>query len=469
MRLTKIICTLGPSSATEEQIVALASEGMDIARINLSHGDDAAHRNALRLIRAINERHGLSIATIADNRGSDIRTGDVREPIVVADGQEVLFCHGTPSRTDLPVIRVSYPLFGKDVAEAEAIILDNGTMVFDLIRVIDDATVIARARNGGSIGSRRHVNLPGAFVSLPALTEEDWADVDMAIQEEADYLALSFIRTADEVEEVRTAIRQKGGRVRIITKVETRQAVDNIDAIIAASDAVMVARGDLGVEIPFERVPAVQDRIVSKCRQAGKPVIVATHMLESMIHSPMPTRAEVTDIAHAVTSRADCTMLSGETAAGAFPCEAVRAMAHVQMETEAQLPVPQVHLPLSCPVGDRQALAESAVRMASSLRAPAILVITGSGATAQAISTLRPGIPIFALTESHDVQRALQLVYGVIPLIISYDSDPEITLQRALEAVDRTGRVADDLPIVAITDTKTIGGTARTVQIRRAL
>jgi len=469
MRLTKIICTLGPSSDTEEKLLALAKEGMDIARINLSHGNDESHRTAVRMVRALNERHGLSIATITDNRGSDIRTSDVKEPIAITAGQEVLFTFAEAKERTMPVIRVNYPFIGKDVTDAEAIILDNGNIVFDLVDVIDDGAAVGKARNAGSIGSRRHVNLPGAFVSLPALTEEDWKDLDMAMEEQADFVALSFIRTADEVEEVRAHIRKKRGHLRIITKVETRHAVDNIDAIIAASDAVMVARGDLGVEIPFERVPAVQDRIVTKCRQAGKPVIVATHMLESMIKSPMPTRAEVTDIAHAVTTRADATMLSAETAAGAFPNESVRAMAHVIIETEKNLPYRNDQLPLACAFGDRQALAEAAARMAVSLRAPAILVITQSGATAQAISTLRPGVPIIAFTETEEVKHALQLTHGVIPLTIAYDEDPEITLQRALQAVDQAGLVEDTAAIVAVTDAKSIGGSARTVQIRRAL
>jgi pyruvate kinase len=469
MRLTKIVCTLGPSSATEERIIALAQRGMDIARINLTHGTDEDHRATLRMIRSINEQQGLSIASVTDNRGSDIRTGDVQEPVVIAAEQEVLFCaHEQTVETDaMPVIRVNYNLLGKDARDAECIILDNGTLVFDLVEVRDEGSVVARARNGGRIGSRRHVNLPGAFVSLPALTDADWQDLDMAVEEQADYVALSFIRTAEEVEEVRERIRTLHGSLRIITKIETRHAVQNIDAIIAASDAIMVARGDLGVEIPFERVPAVQDSIVAKCRQAGKPVIVATHMLESMISNPMPTRAEVTDIAHAVTTRADATMLSGETAAGAFPMEAVQAMARVLTETEEDLPRLSEQAPHSCPYGDRQALAEASVRMALALRTPAILVLTLTGATAQSISRLRPGIPIIALTQAADVQRALQLVHGVIPLTIPFDDDPEETLRHALDAVQETGLIDTNAAIVTVTDARTFSGTARTVQIRR--
>lgn len=469
MRLTKIICTLGPASNTADKLVALAKEGMDIARINLSHGTDESHRAALRMIREINALHGLSIATIADNSGSDIRTSDVVTPITITAGQEVLFAFDDVRKDEMTVVRINYPLFGKDVKDATSIILDNGGIVFDLVKVLDDSSAIAKARNGGSIGSRRHVNLPGAFVSLPALTETDWKDLDMSIEEQADFVALSFIRTAKEVEEVRAHIQKMKSSMRIITKVETRHAVKNIDAIIAASDGIMVARGDLGVEIPFEMVPAVQDSIVAKCRQAGKPVIVATHMLESMIGNPMPTRAEVTDIAHAVTTRADATMLSGETAAGKFPLESVNAMARVLTETQGHLPSAQEDLPLSCPLGDRQALAEAAVRMAHSLRAPAILVITESGATAQAISTLRPGIPIVALTESAEVQRFMQLLHGVIPLTIDYDADPEITLQRGLQAVEGVGLIGDPTAIVAVTDAKTHTGVVRTVQIRRSL
>lgn len=466
MRLTKIVCTLGPASNTTEMVGALAKEGMDIARLNFSHGSHEDHKKTIDVVRTVNDAHGSSIALLLDIRGSAIRTGDVTSPVPIDVGQEVLFAFNETSDPARPVIRVNYGLFAKDVAEAESIILDNGTMVFDVVEIRKDGCVIARSRDEGQIGSRRHINLPGAFVSLPALTEKDWEDLRFGIEQNVDFVALSFIRTAEEIDEVREFLRKKKSDIRIVTKIETRHAVRNIDAIIAASDGIMVARGDLGMEIPFERLPAVQDMIVAKCRQAGKPVIVATHMLESMIEHPMPTRAEVTDIAHAAVSRADATMLSGETAAGKYPVASVRAMSRVLEETETHLLRSSDISYFSCPYGERQALAEAATRMALTLRAPAILVLTLSGQTAQAVSSLRPGIPIIALTEDAGTQRLLKLPHAVFPLTIDFDADPEVTVGRSLAAVRERGLVADGVRVVVVTDAKTKTGSVRTVQVR---
>ena len=465
MRLTKIVCTLGPSSDSPEAIYAIAKEGMNVARINFSHGSEESHRALIQTVRQVNEAHDLSIALLLDTNGSDIRTGDIKTPLVIAKGQEVVFSSSAAPGKKEPHIQVSYDAFAKDVQQAECIIVDNGTMIFDVVKILPDGGVVARSRDDGEIGSRRHINLPGAFVSLPALTEKDWQDLTFGIEERMDMAALSFIRTAEEVQTVRKYLQERGSTMRLISKIETRHAVDNIDTIIAASDGIMVARGDLGVEIPFERVPAIQDMIVQKCIRAGKPVIVATHMLESMIEHPIPTRAEVTDIAHAVTTRADATMLSGETAKGEHPVEAVRAMARIQEETESHMQQ-QWPFHLACPLGERHALAEAAVRMAFSLRAAAILVLTRTGKTAQTISTLRPMLPIIALTESADVERALHLSYGVFPHIIAFDRDPEETVKRALDLVREQHLVSHAQNVVIVTDAKTHTGTVRTVQVR---
>ncbi len=309
------------------------------------------------------------------------------------------------------------------------------------------------------------MNLPGADISLPAMMEKDWDDLRLGIEEEMDFVGLSFIRTAEEVKEVAEFLKKNGSTMRTIAKIETRQAVANIDAIIDASDGIMVARGDLGAEMPFEKIPAIQDMIVRKCRHAGKPVIVATQMLESMIENPMPTRAEVTDIAHAATTRADATMLSGETAMGHHPLAAVAAMNKILLETESHQSA-DTGQDIMCPFGEQSALAGAAVSMALSTNASAIVVLTLSGKSARAVSQFRCNLPIIALTEDPKIQRSLQLSHGVLPLVIDFDTDPETTMERALVATKKSGVVQTGQKVVLISDVKLRSGNTHSVTIR---
>lgn len=468
MRLTKIVCTLGPASRDASRILTLAKEGMNVARINCAHGTEEEHRATIRMVRNANELHNLAIGVMIDIKGPEIRTGDVKLPVSILKGQEVLFASSGASVEEgkLPVIRVNYDGFCKDAPSAERIILDNGSLTLDFVSVRPDGSVLARAREDGSVGSRRHVNLPGAEISLPALTDKDWKNLSIGMEEGADFVAVSFIRQAADVEEVKAFLRKHKSPMRVIAKIETRQAVQHIDGIIAAADGIMVARGDLGVELPFERIPAVQDMIVQKCREAGTPVIVATHMLESMIENPMPTRAEVTDIAHAAVTRADATMLSGETASGKYPVESLRTMSRILEETELHL-APESAEHARCPFGERHALAHAAASMALSLQTPAVAVITRSGKTAELMSTLRPRIPIIAMAESPSVQRMLQLSFGVIPLLLRFDSDPETTLNHALATIAQQKLLPQGTSLVVVSDVKTRNGNVRTVHLRQ--
>lgn len=467
MRFTKIICTLGPSSNSEENICKLQQAGMAIARINFSHGSQESHQKTIQTIKEVNRKNGCSLALLLDTKGAEIRTGDVTEPIMITKGQEVVFSSTPRPSETRPVIQVNYDAFAKDVVKAETILLDNGVMSFQLKAVNDDGSVLATSNDDGSIGSRRHVNLPGADISLPSMTDKDWSDLELGIKEEMDYVALSFIRTAEEMKEVSAFLKKHGSTMQTIAKIETRQAVANIDSIIDASDGIMVARGDLGAELPYERIPAIQDMIVQKCRQKGKPVIVATQMLESMIENPMPTRAEVTDVAHAATTRADATMLSGETAMGQHPFAAVEAMSRILQETEAHQAADNHH-DIMCLLGERSALADAAVSMALSVSSPVILVLTRSGKTAQAVSQLRPNLPIIACTSSPVVQRSLQLLHGVFPVFIELDDDknPEATLKGAFKAAIQQSLLLPGQQIVVIADTQTPTGPVHSVQIR---
>lgn len=446
----------------------LIAHGMNVARINFSHGTQEGHRATIKAVQAARTETGTPVALMLDTKGAEIRTGDVETPFEVTAGQEVIFSFHEIPTSDVQVIRVSYAEFAKDVRDAECILVDNGTIIFDVIQIHDDGTVRAQSRDNGTIGSRRHINLPGANVSLPSMTEQDWSDLEnVGIPEAMDYIAPSFIRTAAEVDEIRACITKHDSNMRIITKVETRQAVMNIDAIIAASDGIMVARGDLGAEMPFERIPAIQDMIVAKCRAANKPVIVATHMLESMIKNPMPTRAEVTDIAHAAVTRADATMLSGETAAGLYPLQSIDAMSRTLIETESHLH-DEVHIEHSL-TDDRIALADAAFSMAEALQARVIVVITRSGDTARAVSRLRPKVPILACTKHANVETTLQLCYGVQTASMPADStDPETSVHNALLAVQKHHLANTGENVVIIADTPTDDDKVRSVQIRSA-
>ncbi|HVW66120.1 MAG TPA: pyruvate kinase [Candidatus Peribacteraceae bacterium] len=465
VRLTKIICTLGPATTSPENIVKLHSQGMNIARVNFSHGSQDQHRSTIQMIKDVNKEHGYCIGLLLDTKGAEIRTGDVNEPIAITKGQEVVFSSTPLPAEKRPVIIVNYDKFAHDVKGAEHILLDNGVMSFQLVSLEADGSVIARSNDDGKIGSRRHVNLPGADISLPALMEKDWDDLKLGIEMEMDYVALSFVRTAEEIVEVADFLKKNGSSMRTIAKIETRQAVENIDAIIDASDGIMVARGDLGAEMPYEKIPAVQDMIVRKCRHAGKPVIVATQMLESMIENPMPTRAEVTDIAHACTTRADATMLSGETAMGQHPFASVNAMHKILLETEAHLSA-DMERDIMCAFGEQSALADAAVSMALSVTSPAILVLTRTGKTARAVSQLRSNLPIVALTEDPKIQRYLQLLQGVTPLLITFDSDPEVTIDHALTAVKEAKILESGQKVVLIADLKTRAGSVHSVHVR---
>lgn len=415
MRLTKIVCTLGPASNTPDMILDLMKSGMNVARINFSHGDQQTHGVTIQAVKDVREQHGYDTALLLDTKGPEIRTGDVSAPIPVKRGEEVLFTYDKSATYEGTIIHVNYPDFGSDVVQAEAILVDNGELTFSFVRSNDDGSVILRADQDGLIGNRRHVNLPGAHVSLPSITEQDWSDIAFGAEQAMDIVALSFVRTADEVKEVRAFLKKKKSPMRVWTKVETRQAVEHIDAIIDASDGIMIARGDLGAEIPFQKIPEIQDAIVDACRRAHKPVLVATQMLESMIKNPMPTRAEVTDVAHAAMTRADGTMLSGETAAGKFPLRAAQAMSLILETTEQRLSSGD----------DGIAPPHEAVTLGDAHHASAIVLVHANEEETLALSRARPSMPIVAFAASADLRRHVQPFFGIhtLPLLQTQDED----------------------------------------------
>lgn len=444
MKLTKTICTLGPASNNEEGIRGLAKAGMNIARMNFSHGSQESHSVVVENIRKVNKEDGFHVGLLLDTKGAEIRTGDRPEPLAVKEGDLVTFSHKLTD-DEHPVIGVNYPEFWQDAKDARFVLIDSGELIMEIVSIEEDR-VVTKSTGSYSIGSRRHINLPGSDVTLPSLAEKDWSDIELACRLKLDYIALSFIRKGKEVEEVREFVKKHGHPdILLVSKIENGVGVDNIDEIIEASDGIMVARGDLGAEIPLETLPFVQDDIVARCREAGKPVIMATQMLESMINNPMPTRAEVTDVSHAVHVGADSTMLSGETAAGKHPVTVLTMMGKIIAETEKHV---EFCPSCSCDVSVESGIAAAAVSMAEASDAAAIVVYTESGATARAISALRPSVPVFLATEDSDVLRRHQLFYALMPLHMPKGDADAVKLLIEKKLVN----AGDDVVVVKSTD-----------------
>ena len=443
LRRTKIICTIGPSCWDQKTLYSLADNGMNVARLNFSHGDLSLHQKVIAMIRAYNDSHPLNVAMMLDTKGAEIRSGDVKEPIQISKDEEIIFTSRKKPDETRKVVEVGYDKFAKDVLETGVILLDNGELSFDIVRVDKNGEVTARAREDGKIGSRRHINLPGADLDMPSITEKDWKDIEFGARENLDFLALSFIREEDEVHAVRKLLRKLNSKSQIVSKIETRNAVENIASIIDASDAIMVARGDLGAEVPFERLPLIQDEIVCRCKDAGKPVIIATHMLESMCVHPIPTRAEVMDTSHAVATGADTSMLSGETASGGRPLEALRAMDKIERAMEAHMAKLETVYEIRFKSKEEEEM-NVAVSLAEKCNIDAFVVITESGKTARYISKFRPKVPIIALTPNAAVQRSLLLCYGIYPIVVPFESSDDDTMSAGIELSKNIGLLQKD-------------------------
>ncbi len=468
MRLTKIVCTIGPACSTESQMKALVKSGMNVARFNLAHASAEAQRSSIKSVRRIGQQQSVGIGILLDIRCAQIRTSAVESPITIKQGQEVLFGEERLRRTvknPSMFIGVDYAAFGKDVRAAESLLIDNGELSFSIIAISTNGIVRAKALQDGAIGTRRHVNLPGADLSLPTFTDADWKDIEYAIKEHVDFLAISFVRSAEDIQNVRALLRKRKSPILIFAKIENRQAVSNLSSIIDASDGIMVARGDLGAEVPFEDVPAIQDHIVRECRALGKPVIVATQMLESMVRHPIPTRAEVTDVAHAASTLTDATMLSGETASGWHPTVAVDAMHRILAAAEARKIAEGP--PSTCPIiGEVEARAQIAVQLAHSLRADAIVVMTKTGRSARAVSKFRPHVPIIAITENESVWGQLSISYGIHCIRSSHDGEFEVSANRGIRNATAAKLLRKGMQIVLVSSTDITGGSTISVQPR---
>jgi pyruvate kinase len=474
MRFTKIVATIGPATSDPSKIATLIESGMNVARLNFAHGSHESHNRVIDAVHAYNKKHGTAVAVMLDTKGPEIRTGDVHDPINIKRGDEVLFTSQHPANEKRTIVEVNYDEFPKDAKSASTILIDNGVLEFDIIDV-SPRGVVAKAKESGAIGTRRHINLPGATISLPSFTKRDWEDIRFGIKKGVDFIAPSFVRSGDDIKELRAFLVKHKSSAHIVAKIETAQGVENLDDIIDLTDGLMVARGDLGAEVPFELVPRLQDEMVLKCRAKGKPVIVATHMLESMCEHPMPTRAELTDIAHAAATHADATMLSGETASGKFPFKAMEAMDLVLSKTEEFEPFALDGL-MTVPshikeLRDEQARA--ACIMARNLNAKAIIVITKQGRTARSVSAFRVPIPILAFTESDDVRRSLALCWGTQSFTITLSKNPETTVVDALKSAKKAKILTNNDLVIVVSDILTHphgnNDHVMTVQLRKTL
>ena len=429
---TKIVATVGPACSAFESLKILAEKGANIFRLNFSHGTHEAHGEVIKRLRRLNQKRTENVAILLDTKGPEIRTGDRQQPLVLEKNQTIILTTDfSAAAKKAGKIPVNYDAFIHDVEVGERVLVDNGVINLQVEKK-SGKDVICRVLDGGELGSRRHLNLPGKDISLQSITEKDWADIAFGIEMGVDFLALSFVRRQAEILEIRKFLRQQKSSAKIIAKIETAEAVKNLAEILEAADGVMVARGDLGAEIPFSQVPRVQREIVRAAAEHQKPAIVATHMLESMIENPIPTRAEVTDIAEAVWQRADCVMLSGETAAGKYPEKSVETMAEVICETEKNCLATRSYRQWLGGGNFRTEFCKVAAKMAEDLEEiSSILVITRSGFMANQISGFRPKVPIFAFTNEPAARRQMQILWGVRPFRIEFSDHPQTTIERS--------------------------------------
>ena len=464
-RHTKILCTLGPSSSSPEGIEQLARAGMNIARLNMSHGSHASHLEVIRTVKDLNERLNHPIALLADLQGPAIRTGDRLGHLSLEVGQEFQVTVGPTEDPEERSIHVDYQDMVHQVKAGDRITVDNGLINLEVLET-GEHDLRCRVLDGGVLGSRKHINLPGVRINLPSITEQDVADIRFAMEHGVDFLAVSFVRSAQAVHDARRIIKEGGGHsMRIVAKIENQEGLDNLDEIIEAADGVMVARGDLGVEVEFEMLPVAQRDMVRRCVVAGKPVIVATHLLESMIDNPMPTRAEVTDVANAVYEQVDAVMLSGETATGKFPVRCVSVLDRIarRIEKEQGLELHRGREPQTI----REQLARSACLLADSLGSRAIVVITMRGLLGHLVSSFRPrGAIIYAFTTTEVVRRRLWLSRSIVPFMIDVSGDPDETVVRALERLKKHDRLVSGEPVVIVANVATSHGYVNAIQVR---
>ena len=446
MRRTKIVCTLGPASSDRDTVRALIRAGMDVARLNFSHGTHDDHRRLIEFVREAADEEGKVVPILQDLQGPKIRIGPVRNGgVLIHKGQKLILTTEPLELSDRDRVYVNYSTLPHDVSRGGRILIDDGLLELQ-VEDIRDGEIVTEVIVGGPLRSRKGVNLPDIRTSTPSLTTKDIEDLEFGLSMDVDLIALSFVRDVVDVMNLMNRVRESGKRVMVIAKIEKPEAVRKIDHILAEADAIMVARGDLGIEMPIAQVPSTQKMIIHKCIAAAKPVITATQMLESMIDNPRPTRAEASDVANAVVDGSDALMLSGETAVGKHPARVVEVMADIIIEAEQH--TRQYQNPLTAPVVSRfrsedvtQSVSYTACHIAEQVGAAAIACLTASGATARAIARHRPSAPVYAFTDDERVVRQLGLVWGTKSFQIPFQRDTD-------EGVDLVHRILIEKALV---------------------
>ena len=452
MKKTKIVCTMGPNTDNREIMRELALNGMDVARFNFSHGDHAEHKHRLEILESVREELGIPIASLLDTKGPEIRTGKLK------DGKKVTLKEGDLYTLTTEEIvgdetrgYINYAGLAEDVKPGDRILIDDGLIELH-VREVNGTDIVCRIENGGELGEKKGVNVPGVRVKLPALTDKDKEDIRFGVDAGFDSVAASFVRNADAIREIREILDEKGSAMQIIAKIENEEGIENIDSIIEASDGIMVARGDMGVEIPAEKVPHIQKMIIRKCNLACKVVITATQMLDSMIRNPRPTRAEVSDVANAVYEGTDAVMLSGETAMGSYPIEAVRMMSQIAEESEKYLDYMFYQRRKVSAENLRNisnTVCYSSVATASDLEAPVIVAPSVSGFTTRMLSKWRPKALIAGLSPSMTAVRQMQLYWGVKPFHAKRAESTDALLFASVELLKEKGIVKEGEIVVA--------------------
>lgn len=471
MRRTKIVATVGPSCASEPMLLQMFEAGVDVFRLNFSHGDQDTKAEWIRTIRKVSREARRAVAIMADLQGPKIRTGILQDGAMeLVAGEEI-----TITTRDVVgregIVPTTYENLPRDVKKGDRILLDDGLLELEVLQSGGDE-VHCRVVNGGMLKDRKGINLPGVKVSVSALTEKDRADLAFCLGQNIEYIALSFVRKPEDIFDLKEILYREKSDLKVIAKIEKPEAVDNFPGILEAADGIMVARGDLGVEIPPETVPLIQKSIIRQCNAAGKPVITATQMLESMINNPRPTRAETSDVANAILDGTDAVMLSGETASGKYPLEAVTLMVRVAHDVEADPRLrEQVFHPLPESGGYRrlpEAIGQAACHVAENVGASAILAFTQTGSTAALVSKYRPRLPIFAVTPSQKVRRRLTLFAGVRSLRVDIEGDTEAQIQSVEEAVLDAGFFSrGDVVVITMGSPVSAPGTTNLMKVHR--
>ena len=447
IKKTKIVCTLGPASEKEEVLRELMKSGLNVCRLNFSHGDHEEHKARMDTVKKLREELNQPTAILLDTKGPEIRTGKFDVPEVLLEEGQTFTITMKDVMGNKEMCTVSYKGLADDVKPGDTILIDDG-LVGLLVKEVNGDDIVCEVQNSGIVKNHKGVNVPGVKVNLPAITEKDRGDIEFGIEQGIDFIAASFVRKVSDVLAIREILEaNNAAHIKIISKIENQEGVDNLDEIIAVSDGIMVARGDLGVEIPTEEIPVVQKIMIKKCNEAGKPVITATQMLDSMIRNPRPTRAEVTDVANAIYDGTDAIMLSGETAAGKYPVEAVKTMATIAKRAEETM-ANRHDVNKSKNVTD--AISYATCTTAMDLEAKAIISSTSSGHTARMVSKFRPDCAIIATTSNECVRRQLALTWGVLPVMREKSTNTDQVIENSIKAAKEANYVHEN-DVVVIT------------------